>query len=109
MTHIVTRAIAVAVHESQKTGMRLWNRTRDGMNRDRGVGTEDEESRIGNEDIDTGDASNEFERSEDLLRLTGPSPDEENSGKRERSAMSQGLTISGATSRLDIHGSSSNT
>jgi len=40
----VTQAIAVAVHESQRTGMRLWNRTRDGMNRDRGVGTADEES-----------------------------------------------------------------
>lgn len=105
----VTQAIAVAVHESQRTGMRLWNRTRDGMNRDRGVGTADEESWIGREDIDTGDASDEFELSEDFLRLTGPGPDEENSGKRERSAMSQELTISGATSRLDIHGSPSNT
>lgn len=74
--NIDTGESAIAVHESQETGMRLWKSTRDGMNLGRGVGTEDWESRIGRWGIDAGDASKEFEWREDFLRLTGPGPDE---------------------------------
>lgn len=57
-------------------GMRLWNKTRDGINWDRGVGIDKERevSRIGSgsgvEDTIMG-----LERSDDFLRRTGPNPD----------------------------------
>ena len=99
--------------------MRLWNRTREGRKRDRGVDTDDgvdrrEVSRIGSGDPgDEGGwlfAATGLDRNDVFLRRTGPGPEEGKSsvGRRERSAMSHGLRSSGAASSVDIHGRSSN-
>jgi len=94
--------------------MRLWNRTREGIKCDRGVGTDGgrrrEVSRVGRGDPDgEGGVFMGFDRSDVFRRRTGPGPDGDDSasGMRERSAMSQGFTKSGADSRVDIHGKSS--
>lgn len=103
------------IHECESTtGMRLWKRTREGMNRERGVDTGCEKS---------GEAPGELflvvlighDRRELFRRRTGPGPavdrgsqSVESVGRSERSAISHGLMNSGAASSVDIHGSSSN-
>jgi len=63
--------------------MRLWNRTRDGIKRDRGVDTDElgrkEVSRMGSGDPGVFDGLVEvigLDLREDLRRRTGPGPDE---------------------------------
>lgn len=87
--------------------MRLRNKTRDGMNWDRGVGT-DEESRVGKVSS-VEERSIGLERSDDFLRRTGPKLEEGRSAKwrsgiRDKSAISHGLVRSGAAWRVDIQG-----
>jgi hypothetical protein len=116
-------ALELMIHEcggserpSQETGMRLWNRTRDGIKRDRGVDTGEfgrkEVSRTGRGGSGGFDGLVEaigLDLSDDLRRRTGPGPNESESGIRERSAMSQGLRKSGEASKEDIQGRSSKT
>jgi hypothetical protein len=64
-------------------------------------------------DSGVGGVSIGFERSDDFLRRTGPSPEAGKSagwrsGKRDKSAISHGFVRLGAVWRVDIHGSWSN-
>lgn len=101
---------------SQATGMRFWNRTREGAKRDRGVGRDgegrSEVSRIGRKEVDFEEVKG-LDRREAFRRRTGPGPkagksDREETGSRDRSAMSHGLVRSGDDSKQAIQGKSSN-
>ena len=85
------------------------------MKRDRGVGSDGEGrrevSRIGRRDMAFEEARG-LDRSEVFRRRTGPGPEAgssegEETGSRERSAISHGLVISGDDSKEAIQGKSS--
>lgn len=101
---------------SQATGMRFWKRTREGANRDRGVGRDgdssSEVSRIGSRDTDFVEVRG-LDRRDVFRRRTGPGPETDSSGggepgSRDRSAISHGLMRSGDDSKEAIQGKSSN-
>jgi len=96
--------------------MRFLKRTREGIKRDRGVDRDGEGrrevSRMGRRDDIAFEEARGLDRRDVFRRRTGPGPEggaseREETGRRERSAISHGLVRSGDESKEAIQGKSS--